>query len=199
MIFTSHRVNSIAALKQTPKCCGVEVDLRDGVNDVILAHDPFDLGEAFEDYLDYFAHEFIILNIKSERIEGRVLELIRSKGVNNFFFLDSSFPMIYAMTNQGVRDIALRMSELEPIEMVLKMSGRISWVWVDCFSRNPLSLDDFLRLKESGLRVCLVSPELQGRPNDTEAYVEDVRKRGYVPDMVCSKNEKMEIWKSLCS
>jgi len=199
MIFTAHRVNSIAALKETPKCCGVEVDLRDSGNDIILAHDPFVPGEVFQDYLDVFDHEFIILNIKSERIEGRVLELIRSKGVNNFFFLDSSVPMVYSMTNQGVRDIALRMSELEPIEMVLKMSERVSWVWVDCFSTNPLFLEDFLHLKEIGLRVCLVSPELQGRPNETEAYVKEIRERGYIPDMVCSKIEKRKIWKELCS
>ena len=177
----------------------MEVDLRDSGNDIILAHDPFVPGEVFQDYLDVFDHEFIILNIKSERIEGRVLELIRSKGVNNFFFLDSSVPMVYSMTNQGVRDIALRMSELEPIEMVLKMSERVSWVWVDCFSTNPLFLEDFLHLKEIGLRVCLVSPELQGRPNETEAYVKEIRERGYIPDMVCSKIEKRKIWKELCS
>ena len=94
MEFIAHRINTIDDLKQISFEFGVELDLRDYGNRIIIQHDPFKEGEDFEEYLSHYKHGTLILNIKSERIELRVLELIKQYGIQKYFFLDSSFPMI---------------------------------------------------------------------------------------------------------
>ena len=89
MEFIAHRVNTIEELKKVPKEYGVELDLRDFGERLILQHDPFMDGEDFEKYLKYYNHGTMILNIKSERIEHKVLELIKKYNIQNYFFLDS--------------------------------------------------------------------------------------------------------------
>jgi hypothetical protein len=194
MIFTAHRVNTSAALMHVPKTCGVEIDLRDGYNNIILAHDPFEEGELLRDYLKHFDHAFLILNVKSERIEWLALDILNDFGIKNFFFLDSSFPMTIALAKKGVSQLSLRFSEFESLESIELMRSKVSWVWVDCFSINPLDDNTISQLRDWGLKVCIVSPELQGRPDDVESYVRELGRQGYIPDMVCSKLEKRAIW-----
>ena len=86
MEYIAHRVNTIKELKKVPKEYGVEVDLRDFENRLILQHDPFKDGEDFEEYLKYYNHGTIILNIKSESIEHKVIELVKKYNINNYFF-----------------------------------------------------------------------------------------------------------------
>ena len=64
-------------------------------------------GEDFEPYLRHYRHALMILNIKSERIEPRVLESIRAAGVRDYFFLDSSFTMIRWLISRGVPSMSV--------------------------------------------------------------------------------------------
>ena len=41
MNFIAHRINTIEELKRIDKKYGVEMDIRDYGNDLILSHDPF--------------------------------------------------------------------------------------------------------------------------------------------------------------
>ena len=75
MITICHRINSIKQLKQIPYNYGVEVDIRDYKNKLILNHDPFKNGESFLDYLKHFNHKFLIINVKSEGIENKIYEI----------------------------------------------------------------------------------------------------------------------------
>ena len=78
MIYCSHRINTVEQLLNTNTQYGIEIDLRDDLNgNVYIAHDPFINGELFDDFLKHYNHSFIILNIKSERIEYKILELIQ--------------------------------------------------------------------------------------------------------------------------
>ena len=86
MEYIAHRINAIEELKQIPKEYGVELDLRDYGERLILQHDPFKDGEDFEEYLKYYNHGTMILNIKSERIEHKVLELIQKYNIKKYFF-----------------------------------------------------------------------------------------------------------------
>ena len=82
MEFISHRVNTVNDLKNTPIEFGVELDLRDNIDgSIYINHDPFVLGENFEDYLRYYQHGTMILNIKSERIEYKVLDLLKKYNI----------------------------------------------------------------------------------------------------------------------
>lgn len=194
MIYIAHRINTIEELEQVPPQYGVEVDLRDYGNRIILQHDPFMDGVDFEEYLKNYEHRLIILNIKSERIEPRVHELLVKYNVKDYFFLDSSFPMIVAMARQKERKIAMRISEYEKIETALTMSGKVDWVWVDCFSKLPINREEFSVLKKNGFKVCLVSPELQGRPLEIDLYRKALAQEGIVYDAVCAKLDNIGKW-----
>ncbi len=176
---------------------GIEVDLRDFGAEIVLAHDPFLGGELFSVFLENYRHAFIILNIKSERIEFRVLELLRHYDITEYFFLDCSFPMVITLGGQGEKRIALRYSEYESLESIRIMSGKISWVWVDCFTRMPMTRCEFEELKQMGLKICLVSPELQSQPEKLEEHIDYLRSNNMHPDMVCSKLYNLEKWQAI--
>jgi hypothetical protein len=195
MLFCCHRINTTAELKIIPVDYGIELDLRDDTNgNIYIAHDPFVTGELFEDFLQHYAHAFIILNIKSERIEYRVLDLLLKYGVIDYFFLDSSFPMIYKLSSEGEQNIALRFSEYEGIDTVLAMQGRIKWIWIDCFTQNPLTIDIYQILKVAGFKLCFVSPELQQQPEKIEEYKTYFKANHIELDMICTKVYNIDKW-----
>jgi hypothetical protein len=193
--YIAHRINTIEELKKLPKEYGVEIDLRDYGSDLVLQHDPFVGGELFEKYLEEYQHGTMILNIKSERIEHRVLELLSKFDITDYFFLDSSFPMIYLLSKQGESKCAIRFSEFEGVDTIISMAHKVDWVWVDCFSKLPIDTQSYTLLKEAGLKICLVSPELQGRDNDIEIYKNTLQKQGIIFDAICTKHHNMDRWK----
>jgi len=192
--YIAHRINTLAELKNLPIKYGVELDLRDFGDRLILQHDPFLDGEDFEEYLTQYCHGTMILNIKSERIEHKVLELLNRFEIDDYFFLDSSFPMIHHLSNQGERKCAVRFSEFEGLDTVMAMGGKIDWVWVDCFSKLPIDLNSYNQLKQAGFKLCLVSPELQSRQQDIDNYRNWLAKQGIVFDAICTKYHNIDQW-----
>jgi hypothetical protein len=200
MLFINHRINNSEELKFVKQGHGVEIDLRDKNNDIILSHDPFVEGELFEDYLKNYVNEkldknLIILNIKSERIEYKVLELIKKYNIHNYFFLDSSFPMIYQLNKIGEKNIAVRFSEFESIESVKLVKDMVKWVWVDCFTSFPLDLSSYKKIKNLGIKICIVSPELQGYNKEKiKDFKEIISKNSFEIDAICTKHYNIEMW-----
>ena len=193
LFFCCHRINTINELKNIPIKYGIEIDLRDNLNDEIyIEHDPFIEGELFDKFLQHYNHSFIILNIKSEGIEYKVLNLLKKYKINNYFFLDSSFPMIYKLSKDGEKNMAIRFSEFEGLDTILSMKGKVNWVWVDCFTRNPLTPEIFKILKDDGFKLCFVSPELQNQPDKLVEYKEYFKKNDIVLDMICTKYYNIE-------
>ena len=197
MKFIAHQINTIEELKCVPKEYGIEVDLRDYGDRLILQHDSFKDGEDFEEYLKHYHHGTIILNIKSESIEYRVLDLLIKYKVKDYFFLDCSFPMIYLLSEQGEKNIALRFSEFEGLDTIMNMKDRVNWVWVDCFSTFPLKNEAYEIIKKNKLKICIVSPELLGRENEINSYIDIVKDRGFKIDAVCSKINNYISWNNL--
>jgi hypothetical protein len=193
MRLIAHRVNTLEQLRQVPHEHGVELDLRDRGERLILSHDPFHDGEDLAPYLSEYRHGTMILNVKSEGIEHRVLEELAAAGtVDDYFFLDSSFPMIRRLVAQGEHRIAVRFSEFEPIEGPLALAGQVDWVWVDCFTRLPLGDEAYARLSEH-FRICIVSPELEG--HNLGRIPEFARQiEPYTIDAVCTK--RPDLWKA---
>lgn len=190
MIVISHRRNTIAELKSTPKRLGIEVDIRSRGNDLIVHHDAFADGEKFETWISAFNHNTLILNVKEEGLETRLLAVMKSHGIENFFFLDQSFPFLMKVTRAGESRCAVRVSEFESIDTALSLKGQVDWIWVDCF--NPglwISGNDVRRLQDAGFRLCLVSPELQGRIEREELKNVQARLRAeaIIMDAVCTK------------
>ena len=195
MEFIAHRINTVEELKKLPKEYGVELDLRDDLNGrIYIQHNPFEAGEDFEEYLKNYHHGTMILNIKSERIELKILEMLPKYDVKSYFFLDSSFPMIWLLSNQGEKNIALRVSEVEGFDTPRNMAGKVDWIWVDCFTKNPLTRVVYDEMKELGYKICFVSPELQGREEDLLAYKHELTNSGIELDAICSKIRNYDKW-----
>lgn len=192
----AHRINKLTELNNVPVFCGVEIDLRDSNGKIIVTHDPFTNGIEFETYIQHFKHKFIILNIKSEGIEFKIQELLKQYNITNYFFLDSSFPMIYKLSKSGEKNIAVRLSEFEDINTVMNLKGLVKWVWIDCFTKSILNKNIFIKLKQNDFNICLVSPELHNidRQNEIKKYKYNINYYDIYLDMICTKLTNIKQW-----
>jgi hypothetical protein len=157
MKLISHRRNSIAELRATDHKYGVEVDIRSEGQKLIIHHDPFVAGESFDEWVDSYQHGTLILNVKEEGLEARLIALMASKGIDDYFFLDQSFPFLVKWSKAGEHHCAV------------------------------------------GFKLCLVSPELQGRNAEIEipALVSLLSERNIKSDAVCTK--RPDLWEKMAN
>ena len=189
MIFIRHRRNTVEELSGTSVAHGAEIDIRSQGEHLVLHHDPYEAGTRFDSWLENYQHRTLILNVKEEGLEDRVLQLMVEHGIEDFFFLDQSFPFLIKTSRTGESRCAVRVSEFETIDTAMSLAGKVEWVWVDCFTRFPLDFESASRLKEGGFKFCIVSPELQGRMelSDTQEIAGAMDAAGIVPDAICTK------------
>ena len=194
MLRIMHRVNTIDQLIKTPLELGVEVDIRSQNKELIIHHEPFQKGESFSKWVSFFKHKILILNVKEEGLETRLLKLMTQYSIKNFFFLDQSFPFLRKTVFMGENRCAIRVSEYENIETVLALTGKVEWVWVDCFTHFPLNLQQSNILQKNGFKLCFVSPELQGRSEllHIKKFRKNIESLGIIGDAVCTKHP--ELW-----
>lgn len=190
MQIIAHRINSISKLQETSLEFGVEVDIRSHGSNLIIHHDPFETGEFFDDWMKEYRHKTLILNVKEEGLEPYLIESMERHKCEDFFFLDQSFPFLVKFAKQVKGRSAVRFSEFESIETVLSLSGKVDWVWVDCFNKLPLERSNFALLKEHSFKICLVSPELQGlsAAEMIPRFREALRMDGIELDAICTKH-----------
>jgi hypothetical protein len=193
-MYIAHRINSSEQANSIPVEYGIEFDLRDSNNKIIVTHDPFTQGEEFEEFLSKLSNRFLIVNIKSEGIEIGVLELLKKYKFEDFFLLDCSFPSIVKLSKLGEKRIALRFSEYENFVNVIDNKDKISWVWVDCFSEFPLTkhLEEVFHIH--GLKICVVSPELQGQSELIHIYKDYIKQENINIDAICTKSYNISLW-----
>ncbi len=132
-----------------------------------------------------------IVNSKGEGFDKKAAAILSQNGVRNWFFLDGSaaFTCIYnndpgmLLGDAWGRDItadnlSVRFSLYEGMETVRRAStltpknapntdptkGPIGarWCWVDYFE-NVLPVEHFTELQDLAFKICIVSPELQGK------------------------------------
>ena len=194
MQIIAHRKNTIADLSQTPSQFGIEVDIRSWGETLTIHHDPFVKGEDFSEWLKHYQHSLLILNVKEEGLEARLIELMKKHGIENYFFLDQSFPFLVKWAKLGEKRLAVRVSEYESIDTALSLKDKVNWIWVDCFTRFPLNANTAKQLKEANFKICLVSPELQGRNAELEIPVLQklLKVENITPDAVCTK--RPDLW-----
>ena len=197
MNLISHRRNTITELQATDIRYGVEVDIRSYGGDLVIHHDPFVNATPFESWLREYNHGTLILNVKEEGLEDKLLELMREHDIDNFFFLDQSFPFLVKTASSGESRCAIRVSEFESIDTALTLSGKVDWVWIDCFSKFPLDNNQYSQLKDAGYKLCLVSPELQGRLSQDEIVdmAKLLNEQEIIVDAICTKN--IDVWEMI--
>ena len=183
-----HRRNSIELLLNSPKKYGIEVDIRSYGKDLIINHEPFEKGILFSEWIKHYCHGTLVLNVKEDGLEEKILFYLKKYKINSFFFLDQLMPSIIKTSNMGEANCAVRVSDYESIETVINVSNKIRWVWVDIFYKFPLTYKKFSDLKENNFKVCIVSPELQ--PSN-KLHISDIKnilkKEDIVPDAICTK------------
>lgn len=194
MKLISHRRNTIAELQATPRQYGVEVDIRSQGSRLVIHHDPYTDGDSFEEWFAQYQHGTLILNVKEEGLEARLIALMQARGFDDYFFLDQSFPFLVKWSKAGEHRCAVRVSEFESLDTAMTLAGKADWIWVDCFTRFPLSGEQAQQLQSAGFRLCLVSPELQGRDAATEipALQALLRARQIQAEAVCTK--RPDLW-----
>lgn len=193
-----HRRNKIEELKSTPTQYGVEIDIRSFGERLVVHHDPFVEGDDLQEWIANYRHKTLILNVKEEGLEDKILDLLKKYGIQDYFFLDQSFPFLIKYSRVGIRKCAVRISEYESIETALSLAGKVDWIWIDCFDKFPLTSNDSKLLQSRGFKLCIVSPELQGRNPEIEipemsSFFEET---SLSPEAVCTK--RPDLWKNFC-
>ena len=88
----------------------------------------------------------------------------------------------------------MRFSEYESLDTIQLMKDVVTWVWIDVFTKMPLTKDIYTILKSYNLKLCLVSPELQNQPNKIAEYKQYLEDNNIILDAVCSKYDNKTKW-----
>ena len=192
MIIITHRINTVRELSLIDLNYGIEIDLRSQNLEIIISHDPYTTDSILlSEWIKFYRHRMLVLNIKEEGIEQQVFEIINKANIKNFFFLDQSFPFIVKTLAAGERRTAIRVSDYESVNTLKKVSQLSlltpNWVWIDSFTGNWDHLACIKEIKSMGYKVCIASPELHRRNLELEleliARLVDVSQI----DAVCTK------------
>ena len=187
---------SISDLISTPTNLGVEVDIRSFSNALVTSHDPFTQGPELKEWLQYYKHRTLILNVKEEGLEEKLIPLVETAGINDYFILDESFPYIVKWARSGLIKFGVRVSDLEGLDspnLLLQHGLKVEWVWLDRFDHDSFDSDHIKKFQHLGYKVCLVSPELHylAQPDiwnkKLEKYFVNFTSHSSLPDAVCTK------------
>jgi len=196
MDYIAHRINTIKQLKLLDNKYGIEIDIRDDGKDLIIVHDPFKKGIKLKKFLKFYNHKIIIANIKSERIEDRVIKVFKENKISNYFFLDTSVPKIIELVKRKFKKIALRVSYYENISIAQKLKGKVNWIWFDTFRGLPKDLSELKYLKNNlNYKICLVCPKLHDEKNKINSNKIKLLKKNTLIDAICTKEKFFDIWK----
>lgn len=173
MIIIRHRANSLREISSIKTKYGVEIDLRSHNSAIIISHDPFMADPIlFDEWLKFYNHKILILNVKEEGIEEKVLDSVHRHNIKDFFFLDQTFPLIVKTLKGGETRTSIRISDLESISNLEKIDHFLplkpNWVWIDSLTGNWEHLSYLTDIKKMGFRICLASPELHQRKLESE-------------------------------
>lgn len=188
VLYIAHRVNKSPDASAISPEYGIECDIREGF---VVTHDHGTTGESFAEFNKSLDNKrLVILNVKCEGIEAELIKSIKCP----YFLLDCGFPMIRKLKN---RNVALRFSEYERMDTLRIMAGQVDWVWLDSFDGIHIKKFEYDEMKALGYKVCIVSPELQGRSTkEITEYANYLVENGMDDvDAVCTKLWNIELWK----
>lgn len=191
MIIIKHRVNTSKELKKLSINFGAEIDLRSNNKDIYLHHDPFKKGELFSNWIKYFKHKLLVLNVKEEGLEQKIVSILEKNNIKNFFFHDQTFSSL--LKNMYKTKVSIRYSEFEDLKKIDKLFDSIKWVWLDNFSEIKINRKFYSFLKKKKVKICIVSPELvkKSRSKEIKTIKSYLKKNKYIVDAVCTKNSKL--------
>ena len=174
MIILSHRgywkfaqeKNTLAAFDRSFSLAfGTETDLRDTGDELVISHDPAPRdalpAEAF--FAAYRQHNQelpLALNIKADGLQKLLAAALLKYNIQNYFVFDMSVPDMISYIKHGLR-VFTRQSDYEPDPVLYEQS---QGVWVDGFNADWVDEATIEKHLKNEKQVCLVSPDLHGRP-----------------------------------
>ncbi len=144
---------------------GTETDLRDRMWELVVSHDPPGPGAMPAEQLlrlhdRHGAGLPLALNIKADGLHEQVEELVRHHGLKDYFLFDMSVPDMRGYLKRGLR-VFTRQSDAEPAPAFYEQAAG---VWLDAFESDWMTEAVLAGHLSAGKEVCIVSPELHGRP-----------------------------------
>ena len=194
MEFIIHRINKIKELNKIPRIYGTEIDIRCKGSQLILNHEPYQIGDKLENYLENYKHKTLVLNIKEAGIENDVLKIIKSFYIKSYFLLDVEMPYMYSATKKGYRNIAVRFSEYENISTAKQFKNKLNWIWIDTVTELPINKESIKIIKH--FKSCLVCPERWKRKSDIASYKKKLRRMNFFPDTVMTSKKCIKYWEN---
>lgn len=188
MIIIKHRINNIKKLLSLSCKFGAEIDLRSERNKIYLHHDPFVKGVIFEKWLKNYKHKIIVLNVKEEGLEKKILQILKRNKIKNFFFHDQTFSSMLKIAT--FTKVSIRLSEFEELKNFKEILKKVKWVWIDHFTKFELSKKNYSLIKKNKAKICIVSPELVSKLNfkkNISKIKRYIKKNNYIIDAVCTK------------
>jgi len=137
---------------------GIETDLRDFNNEIVISHDiPTKDSMFFYEFINLIKEHSpvtLALNIKSDGLQEKVINDL--EGYENYFVFDMSIPDALGYQRKSITNYT-RFSDVEPFPTLFDGA---EGVWLDNFSDNSLNFDALNEYIKAGKKIALVSPEL---------------------------------------
>jgi glycerophosphoryl diester phosphodiesterase len=144
---------------------GTETDIRDCAGRLVISHDiPVGNEIDLDEFLCIYQKKNLplALNIKSDGLVNPLKYALQAAGVTDWFVFDMSIPDLRSYLDAQVPVFA-RVSEVEREPVWVE---EVAGIWFDSFSGLGYDTVRIAEFLDQGLRVCIVSPELHGRPHE---------------------------------
>ncbi|MCD6401838.1 MAG: hypothetical protein J7L73_07915 [Anaerolineales bacterium] len=115
-----------------------------------------DFRDFLEIYFEYNFNPYLAINIKSDGLQGLLLNLLNEYQIENYFVFDMSVPDALGYLNLGMK-VFTRESEFETKPSFYEQAGG---VWMDEFKTPWITSQRIKYHLDNGKKICIVSPEL---------------------------------------
>lgn len=144
---------------------GVETDVRDDRGRLVVAHDvprgdEPDFAEVIARFQRHGPHLPLAVNVKADGLDRLISGAFADSGLLSWYLFDMSVPTFRVLARHGL-PVFTRHSDLEDPPHGYAVAGG---VWLDAFETDWYGPETVRAHLEAGKTVCVVSPELHGRP-----------------------------------
>ena len=145
---------------------GIETDLRDVAGTVVISHDMPRGGEMTLDQFLILCKRYpgsrpLALNIKADGLQAPVGAALQRHAILDAFVFDMAVPDALGYLKTAIPTYS-RSSEYEDPPPFFEQAAGI---WLDAFHGQWYQMDVIEGWLAQGKAVCIVSPELHGRPH----------------------------------
>lgn len=144
---------------------GTETDLRDMGGELVISHAPALEGPLsaetfFSAYNQSALNLPLALKIKADGLQKLLGAAFLQYQIQNYFVFDMAIPDMISYIKAGIK-VFTRQSDFEPDPVLYEQS---QGVWVDGFETDWVKEATIENHIKHNKKVCLVSPDLHGRP-----------------------------------